>query len=186
MWNKVPCNPRQFCMLCCWLLIMVAQLCKFTSNCLMYFNYSVSVRCGRVRLVVTGRDYQVDCLVLWRLSKCYLYTSGNFHRFLLWVFKGCDEQVSNFLTVSVADAARYVPLYRRTRGVCMATWNLDTSCYQRSLGPSGRHWLCSSGCGMKFMFSVRLWVLRHMLAILRAWSLWYAAACWKYVPFKRD
>jgi len=94
-------------------------------------------------------DYRMDCLVIQRLSKCYLYTSfGHFCKFLLWVFNGYNEQVSNSLTVSVVDAAWYVSLYRCTRGVCMAAWNLDTSCYQRSLDTSGGYWLCSSGCGM--------------------------------------
>lgn len=96
-----------------------------------------------------SRDYQMDCLVMWKLIKHYLYTNfGIFCKFLLWVFKGCNDQVSNLLIVSVTDAAWYVSLYRCTRGVCVATWDLDTSCYQRSLDTSGGYWLCSSGCGM--------------------------------------
>lgn len=57
--------------------------------------------------------------------------------FSLQIMKACNEQVSNLPLVSVIDAAWYVSLYRCPRGVCLAAWNLDTSCYQGSLDTSG-------------------------------------------------
>lgn len=56
--------------------------------------------------------------------------------------------MSDMPIISVTDAAGDVSVHRCARGVCVAAWHLDTSCYQRSLDTSGGHRLCSSGCGM--------------------------------------
>lgn len=50
---------------------------------------------------------------------------------------GGDGQVSDVLIASVTDAAGDVSMHRCTRGVCVAAWHLDSSCYQRSLDTSG-------------------------------------------------
>lgn len=114
-------------------------------------------RCGGVKLLVFSIIYAMcnaghwlpdGFLITWRPSKCYIPNSVIFVSFRSWGFKRCNEPVSNLLIVSFIDAAWHVSLYRCTRGVCMAAWNLDTSCYQRSLDTSGGYWLCSSGCGM--------------------------------------